>query len=95
MDGTTTQRYPAPRWTVEVDAVEGAAVMCDGISHAYKESANCRLEAQYAYINNLWCGFYGSVLANEEAFGGKRWVSCVGRAWRARASGRQFVAYCC
>ena len=37
--------------TVEVmaDAVEGAAVMCYGISRAYKESANCRLEAQYAY----------------------------------------------
>ena len=37
--------------TVEAmaDAVEGAAVMCYGISRAYKESANCRLEAQYAY----------------------------------------------
>ena len=33
--------------------MEGAAVMCYGISQAYKESANCRLEAQYAYINNL------------------------------------------
>jgi hypothetical protein len=30
-------------------AVEGAAVMCYGISRAYKESANCRLEAQYAH----------------------------------------------
>eukprot|EP01047_Picozoa_sp_COSAG01_P005801 COSAG01_NODE_202_length_22130_cov_167.927239_21_plen_2422_part_01 len=37
--------------TVEAmaDAVEGAAVMCYGVSRAYKESANCRLEAQYAY----------------------------------------------
>ena len=37
--------------TVEVmaAAVEDAAVMCYGISQAYKESANCRLEAQYAY----------------------------------------------
>jgi hypothetical protein len=37
--------------TVEAmaDAVEGAAAMCYGISRAYKESANCRLEAQYAY----------------------------------------------
>ena len=37
--------------TVEVmsAAVEDAAVMCYGISRAYKESANCRLEAQYAY----------------------------------------------
>ena len=31
------------------DAVEDAVVMCYGISRAYKESANCRLEAQYAY----------------------------------------------
>ena len=30
-------------------AVEGAAAMLYGISRAYKESANCRLEAQYAY----------------------------------------------
>ena len=32
--------------TVEVmaDAVEDAAVMCYGISRAYKESANCRLD---------------------------------------------------
>ena len=30
-------------------AVENAAVMCYGVSQAYKESANCRLEAQYAY----------------------------------------------
>ena len=37
--------------TVEAmaDAVEGAAVMCYGISQAYKESANCRMEAQYAH----------------------------------------------
>ena len=37
--------------TVEVmsAAVEDAAVLVYGISQAYKESANCRLEAQYAY----------------------------------------------
>eukprot|EP01047_Picozoa_sp_COSAG01_P033239 COSAG01_NODE_2437_length_7694_cov_47.587887_5_plen_1699_part_01 len=37
--------------TVEAmaDAVEGAAVMCYGVSRAYKESASCRMEAQYAY----------------------------------------------
>ena len=29
------------------DAVEDAAVVCYGVSGAYKESANCRLEAQY------------------------------------------------
>ena len=41
--------------TVEAmsEAVEGAAVMCYGISQAYKESANCRLEAQYAYQQQL------------------------------------------
>jgi hypothetical protein len=69
----------------------------DGISRAYKESPNCRLEAQYAFQQNkemvplmmeqpgtggyhpngwlgmllgvrLWYGFFGSVLASEEAF---------------------------
>ena len=37
--------------TVEAmaDAVEDAAVMCYGISEAYKESTNCRMEAQYAF----------------------------------------------
>jgi hypothetical protein len=41
MQGSTVEAMAA--------AVEGAAVMCYGISRAYKESANCRLEAQYAY----------------------------------------------
>ena len=31
------------------EAVEGAAVVCYGISQAYKESTNCRMEAQYAF----------------------------------------------
>ena len=31
------------------DAVEDAAVVCYGISQAYKESTNCRMEAQYAF----------------------------------------------
>ena len=31
------------------DAIEGAAVMLYGVSLAYKESANCRLEANYAH----------------------------------------------
>ena len=37
--------------TVEAmaDAVEQAAVVCYGISNAYKESPNCRMEAQYAH----------------------------------------------
>ena len=37
--------------TVEAmsEAVEGAAVMVYGVSKAYKESTNCRLEAQYAF----------------------------------------------
>jgi hypothetical protein len=37
--------------TVEAmaEAVEEAAVVCYGISQAYKESANCRMEAQYAF----------------------------------------------
>ena len=37
--------------TVEAmaDAVENCAVICCGISKAYKESTNCRMEAQYAH----------------------------------------------
>ena len=37
--------------TVEMmaDAVEDCDVMCYGISQAYKESTNCRMEAQYAF----------------------------------------------
>jgi len=37
--------------TVEAmaDAVEDAAVVCYGVSKAYKESTNCRMEAQYAF----------------------------------------------
>ena len=31
------------------DAIEGADVMLYGVSLAYKESANCRLEANYAH----------------------------------------------
>ncbi len=31
------------------DAVEGCAVMCYAVSSSYKESTNCRLEAQYAF----------------------------------------------
>ena len=41
MQGSTVEAMSA--------AVEDAAVMCYGVSQAYKESANCRLEAQYAY----------------------------------------------
>eukprot|EP01048_Picozoa_sp_COSAG05_P027902 COSAG05_NODE_8372_length_709_cov_1.291803_2_plen_108_part_00 len=41
MQGSTVEAMSA--------AVEKAAVICYGISQAYKESANCRLEAQYAY----------------------------------------------
>ena len=41
--------------TVEAmsEAVEDSAVMCYGISQAYKESTNCRLEAQYAFQQEL------------------------------------------
>ena len=31
------------------DAVEGAEVVLYGVSSGYKESANCRLEANYAH----------------------------------------------
>ena len=35
------------------DAIEGADVMLYGVSLAYKESSNCRLEANYAYQQEL------------------------------------------
>ena len=35
------------------DAIEGADVMLYGVSLAYKESANCRLEANYAHQQEL------------------------------------------
>ena len=41
MQGSTVEAMAA--------AVEDAAVVCYGISNAYKESTNCRLEAQYAF----------------------------------------------
>ena len=41
MQGSTVEAMSA--------AVEDSTVICYGISKAYKESANCRLEAQYAY----------------------------------------------
>ena len=40
MQGSTVEAMSA--------AVEECAVMCYGISQAYKESTNCRMEAQYA-----------------------------------------------
>ena len=41
MQGSTVEAMSA--------AVEDCAVMCYGISQAYKESTNCRMEAQYAF----------------------------------------------
>ena len=41
MQGSTVEAMSA--------AVEDCAVMCYGISQAYKESTNCRMEAQYAH----------------------------------------------
>jgi len=61
--------------TVEVmaDAVEEAAVMCYGISRAYKESANCRLEAQYAYQQQLDM----VPLMMEERYSAKGWLGML------------------
>ena len=41
--------------TVEImaDAVENCAVMCYGVCKAYKESTNCRMEAQYAHQQKI------------------------------------------
>ena len=40
-------------WVEDSDAIEGADVMLYGVSLAYKESANCRLEANYAHQQEL------------------------------------------
>ena len=37
------------------DAIEGADVMLYGVSLAYKESANCRLEASQEMLSGLLC----------------------------------------
>ena len=61
--------------TVEAmsSAVEGAAVMCYAISQAYKESANCRLEAQYAYQQQLDM----VPLMMEEGYSAKGWLGML------------------
>ena len=37
------------------DAVKGAEVVLYGVSRGYKESANCRLEANYAHQQGQAC----------------------------------------
>ena len=61
--------------TVEAmsSAVEGAAVMRYAISQAYKESANCRLEAQYAYQQQLDM----VPLMMEEGYSAKGWLGML------------------
>eukprot|EP01048_Picozoa_sp_COSAG05_P004626 COSAG05_NODE_256_length_12752_cov_5.614795_5_plen_1061_part_00 len=61
--------------TVEVmsAAVEEAAVMCYGVSEAYKESANCRLEAQYAYQQQVEM----IPLKLEEAYRANGWLGML------------------
>ena len=52
---------------------EGAAVMCYGISQAYKESSNCRLEAQYAYQQQLDM----VPLMMQEGYSAKGWLGML------------------
>ena len=61
--------------TVEAmaDAVEDAAVMCYGISKAYKESTNCRMEAQYAYQQQVDM----VPLMMEEGYSAKGWLGML------------------
>ena len=35
-------------------AVENAELMLIGVSRQYKESSNCRMEAQYGNVSNQW-----------------------------------------
>jgi hypothetical protein len=80
--------------TVEAmaSAVEDAAAMVYGISRAYKESANCRLEAQYAYQREKEMvplmmeegyradGWLGMLL------GTRLWYSCCGSVLSSEAA---------
>lgn len=61
--------------TVEAmaDAVEESAVMCYGISEAYKESTNCRLEAQYAFQQKLDM----VPLMMEEGYSARGWLGML------------------
>ena len=61
--------------TVEAmsEAVEDSAVMCYGISQAYKESTNCRLEAQYAFQQELDM----VPLMMEEGYRAKGWLGML------------------
>jgi len=61
--------------TVEAmsEAVEDSAVMCYGISQAYKESTNCRLEAQYALQQELDM----VPLMMEEGYRAKGWLGML------------------
>ena len=61
--------------TVEAmaDAVEDAAVVCYGISNAYKESVNCRMEAQYAFQQQTDM----VPLMLEEGYRAKGWLGMI------------------
>ena len=61
--------------TVEAmsEAVEGAAVVCYGISQAYKESTNCRLEAQYAFQQQVDM----VPLMMEDGYSAKGWLGML------------------
>ena len=72
------------------ETVEGAAVVCYGISQAYKESTNCRLEAQYAFQQQA----HMVPLMLEDGYRPKGWIGMhsgcgcgtgsTARCWRAR-----------
>ena len=49
------------------DAVEGAEVMLYGVSKRYKESANCRMEAQYGNARKV-CFCPGSMYSIDRIF---------------------------
>ena len=65
MQGSTVEAMSA--------AIEDADVMCYGISQAYKESANCRIEAQYAYQQQVDM----VPLMMEEGYSAKGWLGML------------------
>ena len=58
------------------EAIEGAEVMLYGVSEPYKESANCRLEANYAHQQDLDM----IPLMMQEGYKANGWLGLVSQA---------------
>ena len=80
-------------WLIRSDAIEGADVMLYGVSLAYKESANCRLEANYAHQQELDM----IPLLMSKGFKPKGWLGLIlgTRVWCKSSSGPENLTQFC